>query len=360
MSLEKVANYAGVSTATVSRVLNSVPVVSPSTIRVVREAIDALKYDPEVVRRGPRPGFRQSRTKAPGMIAIVAVGVSPDRPRSISHDVIEAIIRSAKKNGLRVLMEHMQDLADMSTIVRNREVQGAVAMLVDDAPLNVLDEMNRFVPVIWGMGGQAGPVGVDHISENNSAVGYLAQDYLRSQGCRDVAFLSAVPHKRNAIQRAQSFMAASEGFQRCRSFILHGSEFVRGLYGPNVTAASDLTALVGALCASKPPEGLFVDRDSTTARVYPLLSRFGLEPGRDIKIVSCDNDELALSGLSPRPATIDLGIPELASMIVQRLLARINHCDESPICLQTLPKLHPAETEIDKRRFRQPELALPV
>jgi len=128
MSLEKVANYAGVSTATVSRVLNSVPVVSPSTVRVVREALDALKYDPDVVKRGPRPGSRNnrwntrsnSRSKNGGMIAIVLVGTDPNRPRTISHEVIDAMIRSAKKSGLRVLMDHMRDVSDMSSIVRNR------------------------------------------------------------------------------------------------------------------------------------------------------------------------------------------------------------------------------------------------
>jgi DNA-binding LacI/PurR family transcriptional regulator len=363
MSLEKIANYAGVSTATVSRVLNAVPVVSPSTVRVVRKAIDALKYDPGAVKRGPRPGSGNSRSNGrPGtaaMIAIVVVGVSPDRPRSISHDVIDAIIRSAKKSGLRVLMDHMQDLADMSSIIRNREVQGAIVMLADDAPLDILDEMNRYVPVVWAMGGHAGPVGVDHVSENNTAVGYLAQAHLRGLGCRDVAFLSASPQKRNAIQRAQAFMAAAEGLDRCRSFILGQSTFLHGLYGPEVTSGADFASLLEALCAAKPPDGLFIDRDRTTARVYPLLSRFGLEPGRDIKIISCDNDDLALSGLSPRPATIDLGIAELASMIVQRVLSRIGSCDEPSISLQATPQLKLGQ-ENDHRMTGQLELAVPV
>lgn len=347
MSLEKVANYAGVSTATVSRVLNAVPVVRPATVRAVRDALEALKYEPLVIKRGPRPGSRAVRSKNVNMIGLVVIGVNHDRPRSISHEVVESIIHSAKKSGLRLMMDHMPDLTDISSIVRNREVQGAVVMLPDDAPLSVLDEMNKFVPVVWAMGGQAGPVGVDHVSENNYTIGCLAHRYLQSQGCQHMAFLSIVPHKRNALQRGQAFMAAAAQSQHpCRSYIL-SDPLTNGLYGPEACAGSTLGGLIESLRAPKLPDGLFIDRDATTSWVYPLLLRLGIKPGRDIKIVSCDNDELALSGLSPRPATIDLGIAELASMIVDRLVWRIQNREEPPICLQNIPCLESGEDQID-------------
>ena len=221
MSIVQVAKYAGVSTATVSRVLNSVPVVRESTVRSVRAAMEALKYDPMEVKRGPRPGTRRTTAKRCGMIAILTVGLHREKLRfPVTSVVVEAITRSAKQSGVRVLLDEMPDLTDVSSIITNREVDGAVVFLADEAPLEVLERLHREVPIVWAMGGQAGPLPVDHVSENNIAVGYLAHQYLHGRGCRNMAFLTLIPHKRNARQRGQAFAsAAAEMSQHCRSFI---------------------------------------------------------------------------------------------------------------------------------------------
>jgi hypothetical protein len=43
--------------------------------------------------------------------------------------------------------------------------------------------MIAVVPVVRAMGGYAEPVGVDHISKNNPAIGYLAHRYFKDHGC---------------------------------------------------------------------------------------------------------------------------------------------------------------------------------
>jgi DNA-binding LacI/PurR family transcriptional regulator len=349
MSIVRVAKYAGVSTATVSRVLNSVPVVSETTVRNVRAALEALKYDPFEVKRGPKPGSRRNPTaRKVGMIAVMTVGIHREKLRfPVTHGVVESITRAAKQSGVRVLLDEMPDLHDLSSIIRDREVDGAVVFLADEAPLDVLSEMHRHVPIVWAMGGQAGPLPVDHVSENNIAIGYLAHQYLHDRGCRDVAFLSVLPHKRNALQRGQAMAgAAAEMRHHCRSFVMTDNEFVSRLYGANVVARPTLAELVDAFVALSPrPAGLFIDRDSTTARVYPMLMRHGVQPGRDVIIVSCDNEEVALSGLYPRPASIDLGATELGCRVVRRLLLRIENRDEPPVFIQTMPRLAPGEDD---------------
>jgi DNA-binding LacI/PurR family transcriptional regulator len=259
--------------------------------------------------------------------------------------VVEAITRYAKQSGVRVLLDEMLDLSDDSMLISNREVDGAVVFLADEAPLEVLERMHRQVPIVWAMGGQAGPLPVDHVSENNIAVGYLAHQYLHDRGCRDLAFLTLIPHKRNARQRGQAFAsAAAEAGERCRSFIISEDHFITDQFGANVIARNNVNELVEAFVSMSPrPTGLFIDRDSTTARVYPVLQRHGIQPGRDVTIVSCDNEEVALSALYPRPASIDLGANEIGCRVVRRLLLRIENRDEPPIFIQTMPRLHPGE-----------------
>jgi LacI family transcriptional regulator len=347
MSMFQVAKYAGVSTATVSRVLNCVPVVSESTVQNVRAAIEAVKYDPNGIRRGPRPGSRRPPQQL-GTIAVMSVGMPRGQaPLAVSDGVIQAVTRCAKTKGVRVLLDEMLDLNEVSEILHRREVDGVVAFLADDAPLGVLEAMGRQLPLVWAMGGQAGPLTVDHVSENNIAIGYLAHHYLYSHGCRDMAFISILPHKRNAQQRGYAMAAAAAGAKhRCKSFIVCDDPHLPGLFGADTVARTELPELVRAFAELSPrPTGIFVDRDVTTSRVQALLIRYGIQPGRDVRIVSCDNDDSILSALYPRPASIDVGIAELGYRIVSTLLSRIQSPGMPPVFVQTMPRLCPGEDD---------------
>ena len=103
MSIEEVAKHAGVSAATVSRVLNAVPVVSPSTVEAVKAAMVALNYDPADLIRGPRPRVKRPVPKkikptgnntANKVIALVTVGHNPDKVRALRLPVINAVVES--------------------------------------------------------------------------------------------------------------------------------------------------------------------------------------------------------------------------------------------------------------------------
>jgi LacI family transcriptional regulator len=350
LSIERVAKYAGVSTATVSRVLNAVPVVSESTVKNVQAALKALNYDPLAVKRGPKPGMRRPPSvRKVGMIAVMTVGLSRDKLRfPVTGAVVTAISSAAKQNGIKVLLDEMPDLTEISSVILDREVDGAIVFLADEAPLNVLAELHQHVPIVWAMGGHAGPLPVDHVSENNLAIGYLAHQYLHGKGCRHTAFLTLVPHKRNARQRGQALAgAAADSGQRARALLLTDDPIIASPYGGDAITAKGLPELIEAFAAMSPrPDGLFIDRDSTTVRVYPLLQKHGIQPGRDVTIVSCDNEEVALSALSPRPASIDLGTDELGGRIVRRLLLRIENREEPPIMIQTMPRLVPADNDV--------------
>jgi DNA-binding LacI/PurR family transcriptional regulator len=213
--------------------------------------------------------------------------------------------------------------------------------MADEAPLHVLAEMHGYVPTVWAMGGQAGPLPVDHVTENNIAIGFLAHEHLHNKGCQNVAFLTIVPQKRHALQRGQGFAtAAAEKNRACVSLVVSENQLVANLYGANVISRPNLADLVEAFAALSPrPAGLFIDHDTTTARVYPLLARHGIVPDRDVKIISCDNEEAVLASLYPRPATIDLGLSELGDRVIRRLLLRVENQDESPVCIQTMPLL---------------------
>lgn len=71
------------------------------------------------------------------------------------------------------------------------------------------------------------------------------------------------------------------------------------------------------------PTGIFVPSDYITAIAQPMLQKRGIEIGRDMLLVSCNNDALALAMLDPRPATIDLNSKEIGRQAAQVMGRRI-------------------------------------
>ena len=91
--------------------------------------------------------------------------------------------------------------------------------------------------------------------------------------------------------------------------------------------------------ASPRPDGLFIANDATTALVHPMLLRRGIVPGKDILLVSCDNEQVRLGGLVPRPLSIDIGSAEVGAVAVRRLRFRIEHPSEPPILIKVAPSI---------------------
>ncbi len=76
-----------------------------------------------------------------------------------------------------------------------------------------------------------------------------------------------------------------------------------------------------------------------TAQVYPLLAQHGIQPERDVVIISCDNEESRLSAMVPRPMSIELGVEQIGQLAVRRLAARIERLDEPPRLICSVPSL---------------------
>jgi LacI family transcriptional regulator len=346
MSIAKVAQHAGVSTATVSRVLNEFPGVRKETAQQVWDAVQALQYDPQQVRRGPRPGMRRrpsvlARPRT-GTIALMTVGHGRQHMQlPVMNAVVQAISRAAKEENVRLLLDEMPGVDEISPIVTHKEVDGVIVMLASDAPLSVLAKLNEYVPVVWVMSGDAGPLPIDHVAPDNVAIGYLAYQHLRGRGCKDIAYLTRYPGYRFMRHRAQAMASAAyEDGHNLRMFLVTDDQRLIETYGHNVVARPNLPELIDVLATAQPrPDGLFIAADAITVQVYPLLAQRGIEVERDLIILSCDNEDVRLSGLQPRPASIELGTEEIGRRAVRRLLLRQEDPTEPPLSIQAMPSI---------------------
>lgn len=362
MSIVKIANHAGVSTATVSRVLNNFPGVRAETARQVREALEALNYVPSQLRRGRRYGVglvHRARRRT-GSIAIITLGQSRHWLQlPVLASAVAGISRGAKDLGLRLQLEEVLDVARPVPASITREVDGAIVFLsslVEQAGSQAgLASIGQSLPAVWVMGGGTQLSGVDHVSPDNHAIGHLAFEYLKNQGHRDVAFLTALPGWPVMRVRGHAFAAAAhDNGARCTSYLLSAEARDGEIFGRHGVVEADMETLIDRLARSQPrPTGLFITSDACTVAAYPLLRRHGLRPGENMLIVSCDNEQIRLSGLSPRPASIDIGAEEAGWRAVHRLANRLENPQEPPMRINVAPRLVAAEKAAPAERVME-------
>jgi DNA-binding LacI/PurR family transcriptional regulator len=141
--------------------------------------------------------------------------------------------------------------------------------------------------------------------------------------------------------RGQSFLnSAYDDGRRPTVYALADSEKAVASYGGRVVWDERLPQLIDRMCQDESrPDGLFIGTDLTTSMVYPFLAERGIRVGTDIKVISCDAEEARLSGMHPRPASIDIGAEEIGYRCVGRLLNRIERPDGPPLIIQVTPHL---------------------
>ena len=259
----------------------------------------------------------------------------------VMASVVAEITRAAQADHLGVLMTEMPDPQRLSPILRQREIDGALVFIPAGLEASAAAVLAQQVPVVRVMGGQLAPVEIDHVGPDNNAIGYLAASHLAARGCRDIVFLTTQPTWDMNKLRAQGFAAGGQKLgARTAAYVGGENTELAQICGPATRCFRGLAPLIDELVAQR-PQGLFVSRDEELVPVYRLLADHGVQPGRDIEIISCDNENVRLSMLDPRPASIEIGTAELALRAVRRLEGRMKNPAEPPVRILVTPRLVP-------------------
>jgi LacI family transcriptional regulator len=346
MSIVQIARRAGVSTATVSRVLNDIPGVRQETQRQVRLGVEELKYVTPLIKRGPKPGKnrRERSGRRTNTIAVLAIGDSMEWLQlPVMAAAVGGITQAARHLALKVQLEEMVDHAKPTQSLLNREVDGAVVFLSSNIkPTDfqaALIAVQKNVPVVWAMGGDAGVTEVDHIIPDDRAISRLAFNTLVQQGCKNLAFLTLAPKWAMMRNRGQFFASiAHDAGVNWSTYIRSDDPRDAELFGPRTVVEPRLASLIDRLLAASPKlDGIFIGNDATTCYAHPMLLERGVIPGKDIILVSCDNERPSLAGLTPRPISIDINAAEVGAVAVRRLAFRIDHPNDPPVMIKVAP-----------------------
>ncbi|MGN6504221.1 MAG: LacI family DNA-binding transcriptional regulator [Tepidisphaeraceae bacterium] len=322
MSIVRVARMAGVSSSTVSRVINNHPRVSRETIRAVQAAMEKLKYTPSENRPGPKPGARAAASTQ--TIALLVLGASKDRATPAFEELMRGVSNGASHFGLKLVYHHVLDPANLPPQVSDGPVDGL--LLHGALPPAATRERLRKYPTVWLRGNRRRPDWGDQVMPDTYEIGDKAARYLMTRGHKHLAYFN-LDHGHWPFRVASSsFASAAFDHQIKCDLIERQRNDSERIYWPQfaVSAAEELVERY--LKLPERPTGLFVADDMQVAIIQPALQRAGVQigPGQ-VEVISCNNERPYLIGLSPKPAEIDIRVEAIGVRGVERLLWRMNN-----------------------------------
>jgi LacI family transcriptional regulator len=184
ITISQVAKQAGVSTATVSRVLSGSAVVNQEMADRVRKAVDELGYQPNGAARGLASGSHQT-------IALVV----PDLGNQYFNDVIKVVNSLARRDGQRIVVADSEgDPATEMDIVNglSAQVDGIILLSSRLSIANLKILAGRKLPVVLVNRVEFGVDLPVVAADNFSAVLELCA-HLTALGHRRVAYLAGSP-----------------------------------------------------------------------------------------------------------------------------------------------------------------------
>ncbi len=354
-SLRDVAELAAVAPSTVSRVVNNVPGVAPDTIAVVREAVVRLGYTPgrpgrPLRRAGSPPALRRSHR-----IALLA----PWLPRAVMNapvymDVIHGVEASLAEADKVMVLRHLPPDTSLNSTLFSQKIDGVVLFGTGNHNPQLM-RLLQGLPCVQIMGTiEAEGIG-DHVSYANHRIGRIAAEYLLGRGHRRMAIIlqtSKYPAFAERLAVFKTTVQDNGGF--CseladENILIEDEDVLRGSPGAMQALFDDLL--------SAPPEsrptGVFLTADILAPVFFNEMQRRGLTPGKDLDIVSCNNERPLLAHLHPRPATIDIHAERVGRKAVEQLLWRIEHPDEPRVTTALDPALVEGEAEEEGKGQRE-------
>ncbi len=272
VTIKDVAKAAGVSVATVSRVLNKKANISDAAIEAVNTAVEELGYSPNFLGRD----LRKCETRR--ILAIIA-----STEHSFYSEVIRGMQETAFKSGYDVLIGTTDDEPDhemrLLNMLFSRSVDAAVLLgpKLDVQTINKLGKNYNLALCIERLD----DCELLTVTIDNIAAAYDAVKYLINKGSRKVAMISTSIRSQSSIDREIGYKRALE-----ESGIPFRDEY---LYQGTYDSISGEEAVGNFLSLPDPPTAIFAVSDHLAMGAIRCSITLGKQVGKDIQIMGFDD-----------------------------------------------------------------------
>ncbi|MGG4609212.1 ribose operon transcriptional repressor RbsR [Providencia sp. Me31A] len=322
-TMKDVARLAGVSTSTVSHVINKNRYVSESITLRVNSAIKELNYAPSAVARS----LKMNRTNTIGMLLTTS-----NNP--FYAEVVRGVERSCYERGYSLILCNTEgDLQRMDhsleTLLQKR-VDGLLIMCTEvQGPSKDVFSRYPSVPSVM-MDWSPFESGGDIIQDNSFLGGEIATRYLIEAGFTRIACIAGPQDKSPARARYQGFIQAMKQAKISINddyIIFSDFEFAGGFNSMNKL-----------LELPTPPQAIFAGNDAMAVGAYQAIFQKGMKVPDDISIIGYDDIDLSPYMIPPL-TTIHQPKDQLGQQAVNQLIYRMDNPESDANVLVLTPEL---------------------
>lgn len=307
VTLKDIAQLAGVSTMTVSRVVNKqYHKVSKDTVSRVQRIIKEQGYV-------PNSSARSLSSKFTRLIAIIAQNEANGMEYPFNTAITGYLTYYIQSHGYSPIVYYVNDYREITRRIRTWNVEGAVFLGMFDENMRNIQAENT-IPLVF-IDSYSTVRQVTNIGLDDYKGGELAGRYLVEMGHKQVAFVGVSSDKSSVVrQRLNGFRGALEraGLELQNDRVIFDLDF----YEP-----------LRSMCLGPSrPTAFFVAADVEAIRVMDYLRTIGLKVPDDCSVIGFDN--LFFSGYTaPRLTTIAQDIPRRAQIAIEVLFRHIANKD---------------------------------
>ncbi len=322
-TMKDIARLAGVSTSTVSHVINKSRFVSDEIAERVNNAAQQLNYAPSALARS----LKMNRTKTIGML--VTTSTNP-----FFGEVVKGVERSCYHQGYNLILcntegDNQRMKASINTLLQKR-VDGLLLMCstLEGERLDVFDRYPD-IPIVvmdWG------PIlfASDKIQDNSLQGGYMAAKHLIECGHKEIGCITGPLIRHQAQMRYEGYKRAlaEAGIAINPDWIVESDFECEGGY----------QAFEKLYQRGKLPSALFVSNDMMAMGVIQAASQRGLRVPDDLSLIGYDDVHIA-KFMTPALTTIHQPKYRLGKAAVDTLLYRLENPDATAQVVQLEPTL---------------------
>ncbi len=279
MNLKLLSEELGLSQTTVSRALNGYPEVKEATRLRVQQAADRLGYRPN--------------SRAKGLATGRAMMIGHVIPSSTTHEMVNPVFgdfvggasEAYAKFGYDMMFTRVQDDTEESAyreLQAKRAVDGVILQgpSIDDGRIHLLNKLGLPFVVHGRSTGVSAPY--SWVDVNNKSSFQRATEFLIDLGHKRIALVNGLEHMDFAQRRREGYLTAL-------------SE--RGIAtDPELMRAAEMTEIYGhqqtrdMLKLEQPPTAILASSMITAIGVRRAIQEAGLTMGRDVSVITHDDD----------------------------------------------------------------------
>ncbi|WP_079477732.1 LacI family DNA-binding transcriptional regulator [Halobacillus salinus] len=306
VTIDDVAELAGLSKSTVSRVINHYPHVSQEKKERVYQAMETLGYVPNSSARS----LRNKKTK---MIAVIV----PRLMNPFFGQLVESMEVAVNQQGYQLLICQTMYSQDTElghlNLLKTKQVDGIILASLENEWNNIAEYLSYGPLIMCNEFDESAEIPIIKLDQIHG--GYIATKHLIRQGHTRIAYCSG-GHKSMVANHRKI------GFEK--ALAEHGLRFDESLgFFDAYTIENGIEVFKEIHKMDNPPTAVFTGSDEVAAGILTGAREYGVDIPGELSVIGFDNQVISRI-MDPKISTVEQPIEQMAQKAVHVLVEQIN------------------------------------